>query len=215
MNRHQTKWLVKYEPKTLSDMVLNSTTRMMLERIERNPRHMMLYGPPGTGKNTFVNILEQNERYNFFKINAGLNGGIDMVRDGAGKGSSVASICMMAGRVLYHPIARPVQQFIIYNEAEKISADAMVALREIIETTAAIFIFLANDINNIDPAILSRTIDIEYKNPNTADIRQFAQSVLDSEGATIPGRLLNQILTPVNGSVDMRKIIEKLEFYAE
>jgi replication-associated recombination protein RarA len=170
---------------------------------------MLLYGPPGTGKGTFVDILEQNPSHYLYRINAGMDGGINTVRD------RVRPITDASGNTYFDQLTGQDRTFIVYNEAEKISAEAAVALREIIENTAAIFIFQANIIDTIDPAILSRVRQIEYRNPDHSKVRQFCQNILNQENATIPRKLFHQILTPVNGSIDMRSIIEKLEDFAQ
>jgi len=59
---------VKYEPKSLDEMVLNSKTRAQLKKIFEDVPNTILYSSPGMGKGVFaIILLKDSYDNNIFK----------------------------------------------------------------------------------------------------------------------------------------------------
>jgi replication factor C small subunit len=74
-------WTFEYEPKSIDEMVLDSSLREKLEDILSGVPNLLLVGPPGVGKGTFVHILLKKTGYDYIWINASDETGIDVMRD--------------------------------------------------------------------------------------------------------------------------------------
>jgi len=143
----QKLWVHKYEPKTLQEMVLSEEKRQTLQKVIDDLPNTLLLGKPGTGKGTFMNILLRQTGCEYIKINGSLSTGIDNIRE------QVFSFARAFS---------PNKMKIVYiNEADRLSPNAMDALKDIIENVQSItrFFFLSNDPtlrNDVDGAIKSR-----------------------------------------------------------
>lgn len=210
-----TDWNVKYEPKELDEMILNSAVRNQLSNTSRTPQNVILHGPPGVGKGTFTNIFIKKTGCFVMQVNASKETSIDMIRgkvnsftDGGNpttffdiKGSDGESIDGSHKNL----------KLMVLNEAEYLSKQSQAALREIIEKVEkrCKFIFMTNDINKIDDAIISRCPPIEIKNPPLADIIKHIEAILDAERISYDGGVLADIVQRCYP--DIRRAVKEIQ----
>lgn len=205
-------WIQKYEPTKLEDMVLNVKTRRKLEFVANNLCGAILHGTPGTGKGTFMNILKEQARrentdYHYFWINAGLDGSIDMVRN-------KIKAYVQVGPMSSYTIVGESRRYVVINEAEKLSQDAQIAIRELQEKHQHInFIFMCNNFAKIDSALKSRCIEVEMMNPSTEDPINFMRNILSVENIDVDEIPLSKLVGKaiIGGRLDMRKLIMELQ----
>ena len=133
-------WINKHEPKTFDELILHPNVRHRLTGVMNRPQNMLLSGPPGIGKGTFCNVyFNTHPEYDCLNINGSLDGKIDIVRD------KIKPFCGAGGGPLF---GYSKFKFVVINEAENLSKNAQLALRELIETANkklfTYFIFMTN-----------------------------------------------------------------------
>ena len=122
------------------------------------PKAVLLHGPPGTGKSSAALVLvremqgEWFDPVNYTVTNASDDRGIDFMRNELKQWSGVRAI-------------GGARRGIIADEADGLTPAAQDAARVILEDNAGttLFIFTANDISKIKPAIKSRCLVYEFK----------------------------------------------------
>tara|TARA_R100000458_G_C8271795_1_gene246564 strand:+ start:1065 stop:1964 length:900 start_codon:yes stop_codon:yes gene_type:complete len=122
------------------------------------PKAVLLHGPPGTGKSSAALVLvremqgEWFDPVNYTVTNASDDRGIDFIRNELKQWSGVRAI-------------GGARRGIIADEADGLTPAAQDAARVILEDNAGttLFIFTANDISKIKPAIKSRCLVYEFK----------------------------------------------------
>lgn len=140
-------------PSSFDDLVLSEKLRDRLKRMyeTRNVMNMLFYGKPGSGKTTAAKIFTESEEFTALTINGSLETSIEEVRR---KIQNFATSCSL--------FSTPKICFI--DEADYLSKNAQAALRGLIEQTSANcrFIFTANDLNKVHPALCSRLLPISF-----------------------------------------------------
>jgi DNA polymerase III delta prime subunit len=140
-------------PKSFDDLVLSVKLRDRLKRMydTRNVMNMLFYGKPGSGKTTAAKIFTESDEFTSIMINGSLQTSIEEVR---------TKIWNFA--TAYSLFSTPKICFI--DEADYLSNNAQAALRGLIEQTSSNcrFIFTANAINKIHPALCSRLLPISF-----------------------------------------------------
>ena len=125
---------------------------------EKWPRAVLLHGSSGTGKSTAAKVMLREKMGDFFDpmnyiiINASDDRGIEYIRNQLKSMSAVKAVGTQ-------------HRGIIVDEADGLTPAAQDALRGIMEQYAdnAIYIFTANDLSKIRPAIQSRCLMYEFK----------------------------------------------------
>ena len=209
-------WNVKYEPIEFDDMILNSSVRVKLENIYRNPQNVTLYGTPGIGKGTFTNIFIKRNGCFPLNINGSKETGIDNIRDQvtsfANAGNPTAFFDMVGtdGKIIdgFHKDLK----VIVLNEAENISKQAQAALRELIEQVESRckFILMTNDLSKIDDAIKSRCPPVKITNPPMNDIIRHVGNILDTESIKYNGEAVSNIVSKYYP--DIRRTVKEIQF---
>ena len=110
------------------------------------------------------------------------------------------------------------RRLIILDEVEKLSKEAFKVLRGVIEKLSVFndFILIANDISNIDSAILSRVERINFNYELNQDIRAQLQTriyqILETEGIDLKDEYMIDIDYLIkNYYQDIRALIGKLQ----
>lgn len=153
-------WVSKYQPKELSEVVLNSAYKARFENYIKNQfmNHCIFYGKPGTGKTTISLILKDSlikNPYDTIFLNASNERGISVMRN------TVLEFMKV-------PPAEGGLKLVIMDEADSLTPDAWKILRNPIENSEANidlstrFIFTANYISNIPDFIKSRCDCYEF-----------------------------------------------------
>ncbi len=198
-----TQWIIKYEPKTFSEMVLHPETRVQLARVLKNECNITLYSKPGMGKGTFANVFLKETGCESMWINASFDNGIDFIREKV-QSFAYGGLGFSDRRKLC-----------IFNEADRLTDDAQSALKEIIERSSnlTLFWFLTNILvekkRKINDAILSRAPVIEFKKAPEKNILQYIAGILKAEGVDFIEKTIMGYITRFQG--DIRRIINEVE----
>jgi len=210
-----TDWNIKYEPKSLVEMILNPAVRNTLGNIFKTPQNVTLYGAPGVGKGTFTNIFIKLNGCFDKRINASKETGIDTIRE------KVSSFANAANPTTFFDIKNADGDIIdgtnknlkvmVFNEAESLSPQAQAALRELIEQVEnrCKFIFMTNDLSKIDDAILSRCPTVEISNAPMGDIIRHVEKILNAESISYDGGSVSNIVQRCYP--DIRRTVKEIQ----
>lgn len=203
-------WKLKYRPKTLDDVILPNYVRKQLEGFKSGNliQNWLFYGPPGVGKTT-CSLLLRDLEYETNLINCSIKSSVDDIKKLEQIGTSVS---MTGNRRLF-----------VLDEAEKLSKEAMKSLRGVIEylSVANDFILTANNINNLDKAVLSRLNEINFnfeKDKNIiVQVKNRLTKILELEGIELndDGNFDLDLMINTNidskSPIDIRRLIGKLQ----
>ncbi len=196
-------WKLKYRPKTLDEVVLSKKIRCKLLAFKEGTitQNMLFHGSYGIGK-TSCSLLLRDE-IDTYNLNCSLIS-IDDIR----KIESVGSSLTLSGN----------RRLIILDEVEKLSKEAFMVLRGVIEKISVFndFVLTANDLSNIDPAILSRVECINFNYEFNQDIRAQLQTriyqILKIEGIDLKDEYMIDIDYLIkNYYQDIRTLMGKLQ----
>lgn len=138
-------------PSRFEDLTLPNALKSRLQKMyeTRDVMNMLFYGKPGTGKTTAAKIFTDSKFFDSIVINGSLQTSVDEVRSTV---NNFATACS-----LYE-----CPKICFIDEAEYLSKNAQAGLRSLIELTSANcrYIFTANDLSKIHPALCSRLIPI-------------------------------------------------------
>lgn len=202
MNDNTVPWVLKYFPKNVGEMVLTKELSTLFSNIVKTKSlsNYSFFGSPGCGKTTLSKLLvnELDCEYHFQPCS--INGSIDMVK------TTIKSFCEIIPRGKY--------KVIILDEADQMSKEAQMALRDIIVESMnnCRFILTANYQDKIIDAIKSRCtpIKIEF---STENVLKHCINILKNENVKFTKETLldfyNKIIIPKYP--DIRTIIEHLQ----
>lgn len=143
-------------PSSFDELVLSERLRDRLKRMYETGKvmNMLFYGKPGSGKTTAAKIFTESEEFTALTINGSLDSSIEEVRT---RIQNFATSCSL--------FDTPKICFI--DEADYLSKNAQAALRGLIEQTSSNcrFIFTANDLSKLHPALCSRLFQISFDLP--------------------------------------------------
>jgi len=94
-------------------------------------------------------------------------------------------------------------KFIILNHFDKISVNAQLALKKIVESYShtSRFILIADEIQKIDKTLLSRFNIVRVPQPNESELKDYIRSVLSLENGQSKKELIDTFYTQCNGSL--------------
>ena len=138
-------------PKSFQDMMLPQRLKSRLQQMldEKNVMNMIFYGKPGSGKTTAAEIFCNDENFDTLTVDGSLSNGVDVVRDQILNFASCLSLFNQT-------------KIVFIDEADYLSKNAQAGLRRTIEKSSnnCRYIFTANDLSKIHPALCSRLIPI-------------------------------------------------------
>ena len=166
-------WYEKYRPKELSELVLPITYRDKFESYieEQNIPHLLFYGPQGSGKTSTAQIFINSIPCHSMSLNASSKDrGIDTIK---GKVKEFASSQPIKGRL----------KIVFLDEADGLTADAQIALKNTIETysKSCRFILTANVLDRIRREIRSRCTCYEFRQYPIKKVISNVSHILDNE----------------------------------
>jgi len=195
-------WIEKYRPESLSEMILNENYKIKFTEMinEENIPHLLLVGKPGTGKTTLTYILINSlikHEMDFLEFNGSLDKGIDIVRN------NIVEFCKS-------PPMFSKFKIVFFDEADKLTIDAQLALRGIIEKYASDvrFIFTANYLYKIDDAIQSRLQTYTFQSLPKEETKKIISTMLNKEHVSYNDNDLMRLIDLVYP--DVRKLINEL-----
>lgn len=140
-------------PKNFDEIALPSQLKDKLKKMYelKEVMNMLLYGKPGTGKTTVAKIFVDSEMFDAIALNGSIDTSIDDIRN------KVQNFATSYSMFDAHKIC-------FIDEADYLSKNAQAGLRNLIEATSknCRFIFTANDISKIHPALCSRLLPINF-----------------------------------------------------
>lgn len=170
-NPMETNWVEKYRPKCLDDLIIDEETKRMLKDYLAKDTipNLMLAGTPGKGKTSLAETLVEELGCDYLYINASEENGIDIVRS---KIIDFADSASIAANI----------KLVILDESDQMTINAQNSLKNVIEKSSSDtrFIFTCNNVNKMEPAIVSRCNEIQVNAPVKVIFERLLQ-ILDSE----------------------------------
>lgn len=195
-------WVDKYRPTKLSDMVLNSSTKMMFQNAiaSGNLTSCTFIGVQGSGKTSVAKMLANEFKADTLFIPCATEGGVDTLRTKVKQFVSAYSDS---------------PKLVILDELDSASASQdssfQKGLRNLIELSPDTRFICTANYNKIIPAILSRcpVVDIRF---DTKDIMKRLIDIFNQEKIQYTKADLQIVLNIVNAKFpDIRSIITSIQ----
>jgi replication factor C small subunit len=181
-------------PTSFDEISLPNQLKEKLKRMyeSKEVMNMLFYGKPGTGKTTAAKIFVDSGQFDTIQLNGSLETSVDDIRD---KVRNFAMTCSMFDA---HKIC-------FIDEADYLSKNAQAGLRNLIESTSknCRFIFTANEISKIHPALCSRLLPICFDMTTTQTSEQLEMYT---------SRTIEK-LKKEKGEIDEKRIKRLIELY--
>lgn len=204
-------WIEKFRPVTLENVISHEHIICALKQyiMKKTLPNLILYGSPGTGKTSIIRACS-NELYGnaskimTLEINASEERGIDIVR---------TRITQFANshQTQTHNTITPYPKLIILDEADSMTVDAQIALKNVIDTFSfsTRFCLVCNCLKKIHFSLISRCIRFRLQPLQPMQIQMRIQNICASENIEITPDAINEIIKYSHG--DMRRVVNVLQ----
>ncbi len=195
-------WVQKFEPETMEDLILVPEMKEMFKNFIKNNNvpHLLFAAKPGVGKDSTINILLKELVADTKIINCEINGNMDAVRN------VIRPFCEAMS------FGKP--KIVYLREADRMSVDALNAIRNIIEENAddTRFLLSCNYLNKIPAPIQSRCQHIIPK-ADTKSILKRVVEILKTEEIEYTQETLKEFIELIikTKRPDIRAIINILQ----
>ena len=195
----------KYRPQKFKDVIGQDHIIKVLEGAIKlsNISHAYLFsGSRGTGKTSMARIFSREvgtSPEDLVEMDAASNRGIDDVR---GIRESVSTLPFRSKYKVY-----------IIDEVHMLTKDAWNAFLKTLEEPPAhvIFILATTELEKVPDTVISRCQSFQFKQPNQATLKDFAQAVAKKEGVTLEPEAAELVSLLGDGSFrDTHGILEKV-----
>lgn len=207
MNESKLPWIEKYRPKEINDILAHEDIINTISKfIESNMLpHLLFYGPPGTGKTSTIlacarKMYGDNYTPMIIHLNASDERGIDVVRCRIKDFATTRSI-----------FGQKKPKLVILDEADSMTEDAQLALRQIIVnyTYNTRFCLICNYVGKIIPSLQSRFTKFRFSPLDKEHIIPKIKYIVEKEELDCTEDAISAIYQLSNG--DMRKYLNILQ----
>lgn len=216
MDKEGLPWVELYRPRTIDNIVQQHeiVSALKLTLTSSNLPHMLFYGPPGTGKTSCALALARQLfgpsliKERVLELNASDERGIRVVREKI-KRFAQRSISMIHNKDYPYPC--PPYKIIILDEADAMTDDSQLALRQIIEAFSGItrFFLICNFVTRIIKQLVSRCSKYRFKQIDANSIGIILDKICNKENIIKPSNLYETLYQISNG--DLRRAITILQ----
>ena len=205
-------WEQKFRPRHVKDVIVPEMLQNeILKFVEKKQiPHFLFYSPmPGSGKTTMAKAISNDLGVSPLFINASLNNSIDDIRSLVVQYATTISVFGGDGH-----------KIVILDEAERLSANALDALKGLMEEVSkhCRFIITTNSKARIPEPLRSRCTEIDFIWSKDEQLKvntkmyQRVLEILEYEGVTFDKRAVAVMVKKF--SPDNRKILNTLQKYA-
>jgi len=202
------KWVEKYAPKTLGDVLGNAKAKAEIEVwankwLHGNPQKpLLLMGPPGIGKTTIAHLIGEEYFSETIEVNASDKRSYDILKRSIGEASKTRSLFQSGYKLL------------IMDEVDGISgrddSGGVRAINDTIKNTKQPIIMMANDpYSKRLSSIKSKCQAIKFTKIHTNSINARLKKICAHEDITYDPEALKELSKQSSG--DLRSAITSLE----
>jgi replication factor C subunit 3/5 len=204
-------WIEKYRPSSLDNIVSHQyiiDTLKQYIKIGTFP-NLILFGSSGTGKTSLIKacskeLFGDDTPLLSLEINASEERGIDVIR------SSVTQFANRSHSMSFNVNNLQKNQLIILDEADSMTFDAQLALKNVMDTFPKTkFCLICNCIKKLHISLISRCIKFRLHPLNPTQITDRLNYIINLEKINISNEAINKIVMQSNG--DMRRAINILQ----
>lgn len=194
-------------PSSFDELVISNDIRSRLMKMQEtgNVLNMLFHGKPGSGKTSAAKIFTDCDKFDVITINGSLETSVDDVR------SLIRNFCSSVS--LFGK-----QKIVFIDESDYLSKNAQAGLRKVIEDNSdnARFIFTANEIKKMHPALCSRLLLVNF-DMTSSQIMKSLEGYRKRVMEKLTARYQEIDINRVNRIIDMhfpdyRSIANHLEF---
>jgi len=171
INHNEFIWPQKYRPKTLSECIIPAEIKAKLQSfIDKGDIPNLLFcGSRGIGKTTIAYAIMNELGFDYYKINASMDRGIDVLRNEILAYAS--SVSLVEGR-----------KFVILDEADNLTVPYQQALRAFTEEFSSNcgFIMTANYPQKIIDPLKGRFVEVNFNYPKEEKTDLLKQTIIRS-----------------------------------
>lgn len=200
-------WIEKYRPNSLQEILSHRDIIHTTERFIEEGRlpHLLLYGPPGTGKTSTIlaccrRMYGSNYKPMVIHLNASDERGIEIVRQ---------RIKDFANTLNF--LQKEQAKMVILDEADSMTEDAQLALREIVVNHSynTRFCLICNNVNRITVSLKSRLTKFRFAPLSLEDIREKITNIIEIEKISFTSEGIMAIYHISQG--DLRRFLNLLQ----
>ena len=202
------KWVEKYSPKTLGDVLGNAKIKAQIEAWANNwsrgepQKPLLLMGPPGVGKTTIAHLVGKEYFSETIEVNASDKRSYDILKSSIGEAAQTKSLFQEGYKLL------------IMDEVDGINgrddSGGVRAINETIKNAKQPLIMMANDpYSKRLTSIKNKCIAIKFTKVHSNTITAQLKRICASENITFDPEALKMLSKQSNG--DLRSAITSLE----
>lgn len=219
----QTTWYLKYRPQTVAELDVVSVRESLGSILAsgKMPHAFLFAGPRGSGKTSSARILAKsvncegkqkpcNKCAACVSITRGTN--VDVVEMDAASNRGIDDARALKENIRLAPIGAKYKVYII-DEAHMLTTEAANALLKTLEEPPehAIFVLCTTEKHKLLDTVVSRCVQINFRQPTIAEAVESLKRVVKAEGLEADKKTLEMVARAAEGGLrDGRKILEQI-----